>query len=556
VGNSVSGGRGSEAVHGLDQADKTQQSLSSASVARQPRLSSGALGRVILPAGFAVAMAAVIELVLYVGFYPTFWQRTAWLMHDPYRPELFDRIELYVRLSHLEDSDPDIISVGDSSGFFSLQSKVVNRYTGGAKFLSLNTGANQAFIGYRAIAEYMLRRSKHIKYVVLYIYPQLLPVEELIKKADLGPITYDDLASVRSYVTPPSAFLAPYAKALLFQWRRFRDGEPLSNHMPSLQLASTVNDTLGWLPEFDIRYDRVDGRLEFYSDERTGWYNHLGLTEPSSIVANLDEFDRTVRSYGAQLVVAFAPMAQRVITENDEEISPDDRAIERFQRGHPDVKFLFPLITTWGVEKFGMYNHISREYTFLSSERLGKALNSLIRDPQSIPPYQAQAKAPKSYPPVVATPAGAPDPSLLAPALALYLYTSTNDEKYRALLSKRVAGLLDQESAFQAAMADARERIASLARRDIHIGFDLSEMQAMPVEIEGLPHCGAAEQKAEWVQLDGNMIFTYESPAITSREPIRWPRTSHIFVPTVIEDGIRKFDGYCPEPSMRESTAQ
>ena len=28
-----------------------------------------------------------------------------------------------------------------------------------------------------------------------------------------------------------------------------------------------------------------------------------------------------------------------------------------------------------------------------------------------------------------------------------------------------------------------------------------------------------------------------------------------IYVPTVVEDGVRKFDGYCPEPSMAETSA-
>jgi hypothetical protein len=535
-------GRRAATIGGFDQA--------------QPRPTGGALRRLILPALFAVTLAAALELVLQLSFHPTFWQKTAWLMHDPYRPELFDRVELYLRLSHLEDSDPDIISVGDSSGFFSLQSKVVNRYTGGAKFLSLNTGANQAFTGYQAIVEYMLRRAKHLKYVVLYIYPQLLPQDKVTRVADLGPITYDDLASIRSYMTPPSAFLAPYAKRLLFRGQRFRENEPLSYHMPSLQLASTVDDSLGWLPEFDVRFDRVDGRMEFFSDERTGWYNHIGLTEPSSIVANLDAFDSAVRSYGAQLVIAFAPMASRVITTNDENLAPDDRALERFQRAHPDIKFLFPLITDWGPEKFGMYNHISREYTFLSSERLGKALNRLVHDPQSIPPYAAHAEAPESYSPVAIKPAGPPDPGLLTPSLALFLYTSTDEAKYRALLSKRVQGLLDQEPAFGYAMADARERIASLARRNISLGFDLAEMRATPVDVEGLSYCGAAGQKPQWVQLDGNMIFTYDSETIRSREPVRWPHTSHILIPTVIEGGMRKFDGYCPEPSMSGSAGQ
>jgi hypothetical protein len=511
------------------------------------------LWRLILPVLFAILVAAAIELFIGVIFKPGFWQKTTWLMYDPYKGEVFDRVEMYLRLSHVEDSDPDIISVGDSSGFFSLQSKVVNRYLGGLKFISLNTGANQAYIGYQAIAEYMLRRSKKIKYVVLYVFPALQAQEIVLHAADLGPITESDLVGPQSYLTPPSAFLSPYAKFRLFEGRRFHVDEPLTSHMPSLQLLSTVDDTLGWLPEFDVRFDRVNERVPFYPDDRWGWYNHLGLTDPSAINANLDAFDRMVRSYGAQLVVAFGPIASRGDVPNDPYAIDDDHALARFQREHPDVKFLFPLITAWGGEKFGMFNHISREYTFLSSERLGRGLAQLIRDPDSIPPYEAHYTPPSSYPPITAQPTGPSDPSLLDPALALYLYTSTVDPKYADLLSKRVQDLLAHDQAYQYAVLDARRRVASLEQRHIKIGFDLSQMHATPVNVQGLPHCGAEPGRSpQWIQLDGNMIFTYESPTARASEPVRWPLSSHIFIPTVIEDGVRKFDGYCPEPSMSQ----
>ena len=219
-----------------------------------------ALRKLILPAMFAVGIVGVVEAAINMRYLPNFWQKTSWLMHDPYRGELFDRVEMYVRLSHLENSDPEIISVGDSSGFFSLQSTIVNRYTHGHKFLSLNTGANQAYIGYQAIAEYMLRRSNRIKYVVLYVFPQLLPQETVIGAADLGPITEDSLVSLKAAMMPPSAFLSPYAKFWMFEGRRFHASDPLTGHLPSLQLGSTVDTALGWLPEFDVRYDRVDGR--------------------------------------------------------------------------------------------------------------------------------------------------------------------------------------------------------------------------------------------------------------------------------------------------------
>ena len=513
-----------------------------------------AFNRLILPAVCAIAIIGAVELGIELRYHPGFWQKTTWLMHDPYRGEIFDRVELYERLSRLEDSDPDIISVGDSSGFFSLQSTIVNRYTFAHKFLSLNTGANQAFVGYQGIAEYMLRRSAHIKYVVLYIFPHLLPEEQVLKVADLGPITEDDLVSWKSYVTPPSAFLSPYAKFGQFTGQRFHAGEPLSNAVPTLQLWSTAGDTLGWLPEFDVRFDRTDRRLPYYPDARTAWYNQLGLTDPSALNANLDDFYQMVRRYGAQLVVAFAPMPARSVLPADPNIPIAEQALVRFQREHPDVKFLFPLLTRWGSEKFGMFNHISREYTFLSSERLGKALGRLLKDADSIPPFKASFEDPGPYPPITATPLGPSDPALLEPALALYLHTSTDGASYQRLISKRVLDLLADEPAYRYMMEDAAARIGSLDRRNIEIGFDLSQMEATPVAVSGLPHCDSRAD-VQWIQLHGTMIFTYSSATRGAREPVEWPAASHIYVPTVVEDGVRKFDGYCPEASLRESAA-
>lgn len=513
---------------------------------------AGALRRLILPLLCALGLVAAIEGSVQLIWHPTFWQKTTWLMHDPYHGgEIFDRLELYIRLSHLENSEPDIISVGDSSGFFSLQSAVVNRSIAPSKFLSLNTGANQDIAGYAGIAAYMLRRSPHIRYVVLYMFPQLLPEPIPMGVADLGPITWNDLASVRADLTPPSALGSPYAKAWVFDGRLFHPREMVGNHVPSLQLLSTVDAALGWLPEFDVRYDRVDGRAPFYPDHEDHWYDAFGLTDPSSINVQLDGFDRMVRSHGARLVIAFAPIAQRLIFPGDPNIAVADQALARFQREHPDVTFLFPLITPWSPEKMGMFNHVSREYTFLSSERLGRALARLLHDPAAIPRYTAQYKPLPPLDPVTVTPLGPSDPALLAPALALYLYSSTADPHDGALLSRRVQALLQAEPAFQSAMQDERRRLASQEQQHIKIGFDLSQMKAVRVAVTGHPACaGAPGGTPQWVHLYGTMIFTYDSPGTHAREPVIWPESSYVLVPTVVEDGVRKFDGYCPEPSM------
>jgi hypothetical protein len=502
--------------------------------------------RLLFPALFALGLAGVIETAIEVVFRPGFWQRTTWLMHDPYKGEPFDRIVLYEKLSHFENSDPEIISVGDSSGFFGLQSRIVNRYLDGHRYLSLNTGANQAYAGYQGIAEYMLQRSPHLRYVVIYAYPQLQPAQGLFKDADLAPILHDDLVGMKAALTPPSAAFSPYAKFKIFDNIRFDPDAPMANHVPGLLLRSTIDEALGWLPEFDVRFDRIDGRGTFFPDRRPEWYQRLGLSDPSTINATLDGFARMVRSYGAQLVMAYAPAGARAVEIGDPNVVADEQALARFQRENPDVKFLFPLITRWGTEKIGTLNHVSREYTFLSSARMGRALARLIKDPRSIAAFETSYRDPGSYPAIATKALGPPDPALLNPALALYLYASTADENYRGQIAARSLALLEREDAFQYMMADARERAASLAERGIKIGFDLSQLRATPMAVTGLPFC-ADGAGLQWVQIDGTMIFTYQSKESVASSPVAWPATSHILIPLATEDGVRKFDGYCPE---------
>ena len=493
-------------------------------------------------------LIGAIEAGIELRYQPGFWQRSTYLLYDPYRGEPFDRAELAIRLGHAQDDDPDIISVGDSSGFFSLQPTVVNRYLHGRKYVDLNTGANHAFDGYYGIAEYMLRRSRHIRYVVLYMFPTLLPQEDVMKVADLGPITRQDLDSVKARLTPPSAFLSPYAKFEVFEGRRFHADEPLTNSVPVLELTSTVDAAQGWLPEFDIRYDRIDGRLGFYSDRRTGPAHWLD-GEPSAIVANLNSFYRMVRSYGADLVIAFGPMPRRSLNPIDPNLNAADRALAEFQQQHPDVKFLFPLVALWGPEKFGMYNHISREYTFLSSKRIGEAFATLLERPDAFPPYVAEMPDQRPpYAPIVIKPIGPPDPKLLDPALALFRYTTSLDEVDWQLVSARDQQLLANEPAFDFMIEDAQARKAMLAARGMKLGFDMSQLRATPVSVDGLSFCDPRPD-LQWVQVDGSMIFKFDAQLGTPPEPVAWPQASSILLPTIIEDGVRKFDGYCPEAS-------
>lgn len=515
-------------------------------------LSKAFVKRLAVPVLFTVAFIGLAELFIQVRFAPSFWDRSGWLMHDPYKGgELFDRVIVYEKLSKLLTPDVKIISVGDSSGFFSLQPTIVNRYTHGLKYVNLSTGANQGFAGYKGNAEFALKTVPGIKYVVLYMYPQLVPSEALFAVADLAPILYENIVGIKSMIMPPSAGLSAVAKARFFEWRRAGPKEPLSNHKVGIEFSESVKQTLGWEPEHDVRFDRVDGRNAFYPDTRKAWYTHLGFGETSTLNATLRDFRDMVKSYGAELVIVFAPISPRIVSPNDTATRAAlAKEFDRFERENPDVHILTPFLTEFGAEKFAQFNHIAREYSHLSSARLGGVLQELILHPDRKPKLAAEFEPPAVYPPVKWTVRGAADRSLRDAAMAYFLYTATGDESYRAQISKRVLDIIDKEQTFGFAMQDTHERLAMFAAKNIKLSYDLSQLDALPIDLSGMPQCGEGREGTQWVMLGGVVNYKIESPDFQRTEPVQWPVASKLFVPTIVEDGARKFDGYCPEPSL------
>ena len=313
-------------------------------------------------------------------------------------------------------------------------------------------------------------------------------------------------------------------------------------------MLDTFPHTLGWVPEHDVRFDRLGFAYPFPSDERV-WHHRVPIFDQSFLRASLDSFNRMVRSYGAQLIVAFQAVPARMIVANDPNAIEQDRMLEQFQREHPEIGFLFPLVTPFGPEKWGMWNHISREYTHISSKRIGIALGNYLADPASYPRFKSQFDFPKPPPKVTWRTTGPADRDALDAAMAFFMYTATTDEAYKARLSRRVLDLLARDPSFGFMMDDERARIALIAEKKGRLIYRTSGLQGIPIEVDGLAHCNPSPD-IQWVHVEGVMNFAFETRGRELPSPVNWPADSHIFIPTVMEDGIRKFDGYCPEPSV------
>lgn len=497
------------------------------------------------PMIFALCLIFGVELAIQIIRKPGFWEKSTWLLHDPYRGEQFDRLITFEKLKALEVVKPEIISVGDSSGFFSIRPNIVNHYLRGLKYFSLSTGANQAFEGYKGIAEFAIKNNPQIKHVVLNKHPPLLPSVRLFANADLAPILYDNLVGFRSFVTPPSASLSPYAKSLFFYRSKYNPDAMLSTHKVYLELHHSILQSLGWVPEHDVRFDRIAQTTPFYPDTEKNAENMWGIFERSQIIDTLDDFAKMCRKYHVRLYIMFNPMSWSAIV-NDEHLRIAEKNLAEFQQQNMDVIFLtHQLVNPWEPAKFGMYNHISRDCVHESSVRMGKALERAINTPESITPFHPAWEAQKfSVPRNIKLISPATEDQKGA-ALAYFLYTTTFDLKYEKQISRRVLTELHSNKGFQFLKEDEKARFDYLAKKKISLDYDASKIRAEVVSLENGHHPDGVDN-VEWIRLSGIMQFGLHSPTHNVSEPVNWPDGSNIIIPIIREGDDYKFDGYFP----------
>ena len=123
---------------------------------------------------FRALLAALAIIVLVEGGYsvdnassPV--ERSNYLNWNFNSDELFHKVVIYEKLQTAVRNKPDIIQVGDSSGFHGIVPRIVDQYLGGLKYENLSCCANTGFDGYYSITDFMLRNTPEIKAVVLYI---------------------------------------------------------------------------------------------------------------------------------------------------------------------------------------------------------------------------------------------------------------------------------------------------------------------------------------------------------------------------------------------------
>jgi hypothetical protein len=375
--------------------------------------------------GWLLALAAfvAIEIAYLAIAKPARFDRNNFLQLQYAQDEQVQRAFVHEKLLKLSNSDPDIIHVGDSSGYHGAVPPIVMAQIPGYRYVNMGVATNLGYRGYYHVAEYMLQKNKNIRHVVLYVTTTGAHPRKALwdgsKDLMAGSLEHFPSPFYRAFEIPTLAARKRVTDFIYYANGHYRQaGTPISNSAGYTLAQESVSKTLGWTRETDNPGDITPDIWERLLEQNVGalwkqpaspsrddevarimartlpktqnetFFDWGKLSRRSYIDAVLSQFDRMVRSYNAQLIVVVNPIP----------VSINNRALVRsfdldgiwaefddFRKKHPTV--LIPRgFDYWPDHKFSVFSHVGTLYADESSERVGKLLAEVLPPRAPRPP--------------------------------------------------------------------------------------------------------------------------------------------------------------------------
>jgi hypothetical protein len=322
--------------------------------------------------------------------------------------DTFQRLAAYRKIVAFEDVDPDIIQVGDSSGFHGVQPPIVMSYIPGWRYLNMSLATNLGYSGYYNIAKLQLERSPHARYLILYTsliggVPRKFLWDE--NEPLMAPIIYDEFLSPLHRLAELPTLAArrgvtDYVYYLGYRYKR--RGAALSTNRGYLAFDAIFRQSNGWTRETDVEGDiaaniyrsilpNIDvnekaasnavraalRRLPRVTDER--FFDWWTLKQVSYFDLVYGKFAQLAEDYGVQLVLIFNPFPRSTQRPEFGELM-DWKAIEaglrRVRKRHPEV--IVTGFDFWPDERFSVFSHVAAPYSDDSSRRVGGMMKDII----------------------------------------------------------------------------------------------------------------------------------------------------------------------------------
>jgi hypothetical protein len=337
-------------------------------------------------------------------------ERSSYLNWNFNTDELFHKAIIYEKLRNAVRNRPDVIQIGDSSGFHAIVPRIVDEYLDGLKYENLSCCANTRFDGYYTIADFMLRNTPSIKAVVLYIAWNNTPKDPAtIQTAVVGG---DD--RIRNAFGPLAPFISPSTLSARADvvGPVYTLGHTLNQ--PGLQpfdviwpdLTQFLRANRGWWPEHDAHQTAEKQKQTFASfcgqkgviardSSAVDYTSDVFGIQRSWMQVELRRLADLTARHHAKLILLFQPYPCEVTGE----FIPSRRAdIAAVQADYPNVVVPDPaLFEAWPSQWFTSMDHLRTGHEDPASRRAGRALAREL----GLPPMKpSQSTAPKADVPI------------------------------------------------------------------------------------------------------------------------------------------------------------
>jgi hypothetical protein len=327
--------------------------------------------KAIRPFALALAVIALTEVVVGLALRPNLVERTKFNLLNRFHSTV-----IFGKLGDFADSSPDIVQIGDSSGFHGVRPDVAMRYLGRLKYLNLSCCAGMGYQAYHAIADFMLRRNPSIKAVVLYISVRDLPrADSMQGQQQLGDFIENSLATPFAYLSPPSVALRQRIVDAME-----RKGQSRLDAIFTDELRRSAREYNGWWPEHDRRLAGAN-RVEYWRETcgKTGVAvqnddaSYYGADGQSYTLSEFQRFASLTARHGAKFVVMFHPYSCRGLEGNLLGARRED--LRRLVQRNPNMVVLPEgMLELWPTEKFVSADHLRVGYDEENFRRVGKLL--------------------------------------------------------------------------------------------------------------------------------------------------------------------------------------
>ncbi|SEP41442.1 hypothetical protein SAMN02990966_05903 [Rhodospirillales bacterium URHD0017] len=352
---------------------------------------------------FKALLVALATIGLIEGGYvmfaaPSAADRTNYLNWNFDSSEPFHKVVIYEKIINAIRDRPEVIQIGDSSGFHGIIPSIVDQYLGGMRYANVSCCANTGFDGYYTIADYLLRNVPTIKVVVLYFSLNNSP--RTLDALNASVVGGED--RLRSAFGPMAAWTSPATLALRHDIVRpvynlgttFEQNGLLSFDKLWPAVIQALRASRGWRPEEDVHrlpaqqmqkvYDLCGPSLSRHVDVQDWDFTRdvFGVRRSNTEI-ELRRLAALTARHGAKLILLTQPYPCHELPGTY--LEQLRSAVAAVAADYSNFIAPNPLFESWPPQWFSSGDHLRIGMEDLASRRAGrsiaKALNIAYPEP-------------------------------------------------------------------------------------------------------------------------------------------------------------------------------